>query len=103
MLKSSSRRLSYSVNSGDVSLQCYGNDLDTAYLFLPLKQTHAEVLPAGWRGGVNLTTLRMLENVSYGWFRNMVDSSRHLDPTWPERPVINRTTSGTRHGLSKVP
>jgi hypothetical protein len=94
----------YSVNAGDVSLQCYGNDLDTAYLFLPLKQTHAEAASAaGWRGGVNLTTLQMLENVSYGWFRNMVGGSRHLDPTWPERLVINRTTSGTRHGLSKVP
>ena len=57
------------VNVGDITQQNLGNDLDTAYLFPPLEAVRAEAASAeGWRGGVNLTALRMLED-RYGKLR----------------------------------
>jgi len=50
------------VNVGDITQQNLGNDLDTAYLYPPLDAVKMEAASAsGWRGGVNLTALRMLE------------------------------------------
>lgn len=92
----------YSVNVGDISQQNTGNDLDTAYLFLPLPIVVAEA-HNGWRGGLNRTALRMLEDRAYGWFWNMRNISSHLDTSYPERLSLSYTTAGTRHGLSKVP
>ena len=54
------------VNVGDITQQNLGNDLDTAYLFPSLADVRAEAASAaGWRGGVNLTALRMLEDRAY--------------------------------------
>ena len=54
------------MNVGDITQQNLGNDLDTAYLFPSLADVRAEAASAaGWRGGVNLTALRMLEDRAY--------------------------------------
>jgi hypothetical protein len=51
------------VNVGDITQQNLGNDLDTAYLLPPMEAVRAEATGVGgWRGGVNLTALRMLED-----------------------------------------
>jgi hypothetical protein len=58
---------------------------------------------AGWKGGVNLTALRMLEDRAYGWFSLMKSSAIALgERSWIGRLELNRTTSGTQHGLSKM-
>ena len=90
----------FAVNDGDISQQNSGNDLDSAYLF-PTRAAVAAEIQSGWRGGLNLTALRMLEDRAFGWYWWMRNSSTHLDPSWPSRLVLNRTTSGTAHGLSK--
>ena len=91
----------HAVNGGDISQQNSGNDLDSAYLFPSHAAVQAEI-KRGWRGGLNLTALRMLEDRAFGWYWFMRNSSVFLDPTWPNRLVINRTVSGTAHGLSKM-
>ena len=91
----------FAVNEGDISLQCSGNDLDSAYLF-PTKAAVLAEIKSGWRGGLNLTALRMLEDRAFGWFWFLRNSSVHMDPTMPSRLVMNTTTSGTAHGLSKM-
>jgi hypothetical protein len=58
----SANRSLYSVNVGDISQQNMGNDLDTAYIFLPLEQAKAEAINGRWAGGLNLTAMRMLED-----------------------------------------
>ena len=77
----SGNRSIYSVNVGDISQQNTGNDLDTAYLFPPLPIVVAEA-QNGWRGGLNRTALRMLEDRAYGWFWNMRNISSHLDTSY---------------------
>ena len=72
------------------------------YLF-PTRATVEAEIKSGWHGGVNLTALRMLEDRAFGWFWFLKNSSVYLDPSMPARLVLNRTTSGTAHGLSKVP
>jgi hypothetical protein len=89
------------VNAGDITQQNLGNDLDFAYMFPPLAVVKAEA-KAGWKGGVNLTALRMLEDRAHGWFHYVKNASGLIDASWPARLVINRTTSGTLHGLSKM-
>ena len=89
------------MNDGDTSQQNSGNDLDSAYLF-PTSEAVKSEIRSGWCGGLNLTALRMLEDRAYGWYWFMRNSSVYLDPTWPERLVLNHTTSGTAHGLSKM-
>ena len=86
------------VNVGDITQQNYGNDLDSGYAFLDIKSAQAQ---KPWKGGLNITVLQMLENRSYGYFHAMVNSAP--DPTWKTRLVLNYTTSGTLHGLSKMP
>jgi hypothetical protein len=99
---SPTRRQLDDVNVGDVTQQNLGNDLDSAYLFPPLEAVRAEAA-AGWRGGVNLTALYMLEQRSYGWLGLLQSSAAALEPDeWAGRLVLNRTTSGTQHGLSKM-
>ena len=57
------------VNIGDITQQNLGNDLDTAYLFPSLNAVRAEAASSsGWRGGVNLTALRMLEDRAVSLF-----------------------------------
>ena len=92
------------VNVGDITQQNLGNDLDTAYLFPPMEAVRAEAASSeGWRGGVNLTALRLLEDRAYGWFSHMKASAVALGETgWVGKLDLNRTTSGTRHGLSKM-
>ena len=91
----------FASNVGDITQQNLGNDLDTAYCLLNLEDTRAEAAK-GWRGGLNLTALRMLEDRAYGWFHYMKNVSKLVDPSYESRLVINRTTSGTSHGLSKM-
>ena len=38
----------------------------------------------------------------YASFYQLRNSSAQFDPSWPDRITINRTTSGTIHGLSKM-
>jgi hypothetical protein len=96
-----SNRSLFAVNDGDISQQNSGNDLDSAYLFPSHAAVQAEI-KSGWRGGLNLTALRMLEERAFGWFWFLKNSSVYLDPTMPARLVLNTTTSGTAHGLSKM-
>jgi hypothetical protein len=84
------------VNVGDISQQNYGNDLDTAYVPLSDADTRAQ---RPWSGGLNLTALRMLEDRAYGYFHWVKQTPPVAD--WTDRLVLNYTTSGTRHGLSK--
>lgn len=57
----------------------------------------------GWRGGVNLTALRMLEDRAYGWLSLLTSTAEVLKPGgWGGKLGLNFTTSGTRHGLSKM-
>jgi hypothetical protein len=63
------------VDTGDVSQQNWGpsgNDLDNAYLFLPLADARVDVDSGVWAGGVNMTTLAMLEQRAWGWFHAYV-------------------------------
>ena len=101
------------VNVGDITQQNLGNDLDTAYLLVSIADARAQALSAeGWRGGVNLTALRMLEERAYGWLSLLQTSAYAIDEeegrapgsagAWGGRIALNRTTSGTQHGLSKM-
>ena len=92
----------YAASVGDITQQNSGNDLDTAYVFLSIPDSKREA-STGWRGGLNLSAVRMLEDVSYGWFRNMQHASAVLNESWPTRLVLNRDAPGTAHGLSKFP
>lgn len=85
-----------SANIGDTSQQNLGNDLDTGYLFLSLNETQNQ---RPWMGGVNLTSLQLLEDRAYGYFWLMFNDT----PTEQSHLVINRTSTGTIHGLSKLP
>ena len=99
------------VNVGDITQQNLGNDLDTAYLLVSIADARAQALSAeGWRGGVNLTALRMLEERAYGWLsccrlprtrstrRRACSERRGMGG----RIALNHTTSGTQRGLSKM-
>jgi hypothetical protein len=81
------------LNVGDITQQNLGNDLDSAYLFPPLQTVRKEAA-SGWKGGVNLTALRMLEDRAYGWYWYVRNSSALVDKTRPQRLVMNRSTSG---------
>jgi hypothetical protein len=101
-----SNRSLAAVNIGDITQQNLGNDLDTAYLFLPMEAVKAEAVgAAGWAGGVNLTALRMLEDRAYGWMSLLKTSATNLSslPFTGNNLGLNYTTSGTLHGLSKWP
>ena len=54
-----------------------------------------------WRGGINITALQMLEDRAYGYFWLMRNNTPA--PLKPEQIVLNYTTAGTLHGLSKMP
>ena len=92
-----------SVHAGDISQQNWGhgNDLDNSYIFVPLAEARDSVARGDWRGGVNVTTLKMLEARAYGWFHYYNDQAAPL----PQRGhlVLSRSSSGTQHGLSKLP
>jgi hypothetical protein len=92
-----------SVNVGDVTQQNLGNDLDAAYLLLPIDDVRAEAASGRWQGGVNLTALDMLEQRAYGWFTLLKSSAANLSivPN-RDRLALNRAVSGTEHGLSKM-
>ena len=115
------------INTGDITQQNNApQDLHVAYLLLPplkarltmnssktefqqmepqtvAKQTPSSVITTkGWTGGVNLSALRLLEDRSFAWYHVLRNSSQVIDPSFPERIDINRTTSGTLHGLSKM-
>ena len=101
-----SNRSLAAVNIGDITQQNLGNDLDTAYLYLPLEAVKAEAAgAAGWAGGVNMTALRMLEDRAYGWMSVLKSSATNLSslPFTGANLGLNYTTAGTKHGLSKWP
>lgn len=90
--------------TGDVTQQNWGNpsgnDLDNAYLLLPLELARADVTADQWAGGFNLTALKMLEDRAYGWFRGYAAA---VPNGLGSRMVLNRTFTATSHGLSKFP
>ncbi len=85
------------VNVGDVTQQNLVNDLDTAYMWLPMD----ELSSGPWVGGVNMTALEMLENRALGSYWLMVNTTPVAD--WASRITMNLTVSGTMTGLSKFP
>jgi hypothetical protein len=86
-------------NVGDVTQQNLGNDLDTSYVLLSSQDAAAQ---SPWQGGVNLTALSMLEQRAYGWATYMIANAP--DPAWVNKTIVlNYTTPGTQHGLSKFP
>eukprot|EP00656_Telonema_subtile_P039326 TRINITY_DN44453_c0_g1_i1.p1 TRINITY_DN44453_c0_g1~~TRINITY_DN44453_c0_g1_i1.p1 ORF type:complete len:353 (+),score=49.04 TRINITY_DN44453_c0_g1_i1:180-1238(+) len=90
------------VNQGDISQQDKGNALTSGYFLLDTDAVQQQLSEQGaWKGGVNLTVLKMLEQRSYDWFR-YVQSTSHLVGTSYELR-ISTNTSGTLHGLSKWP
>ena len=92
----------FAINVGDITQQNLGNDLDTAYLLLSSDDARLQA-EGGWAGGVNLTAMRMLEDRAYGWFSLLKNSSDVLFGSgFSTRLDMNRTTSGTLHGLSKM-
>eukprot|EP00040_Diaphanoeca_grandis_P005538 m.33269 g.33269 ORF g.33269 m.33269 type:complete len:680 (-) comp16786_c0_seq1:136-2175(-) len=97
----SANRSLAAVNVGDITQQNLGNDLDTAYLFPTMEAVEAEI-KSGWRGGLNMTSLRMLEDRAYGWYHFLVNQSGVIEPNIKDRLILNTTTSGTIHGLSKM-
>jgi len=54
---------------------------------------------SGWRGGLNLTTLELLERRAWGTYQFLVRSAPNS--SWSPRLAINATVAGTHHGLSK--
>jgi hypothetical protein len=76
------------------------NDLDNAYLFLPLAQARASVQASNWAGGINTTALRMLETRAYGWFSYY---ARSFPAAMRGSFVLNRSYTGTSTGLAKMP
>ena len=85
-------------NEGDITQINYMNDLDTSFLFLPAEESASQG-QAGWHGGLNLTTLKMLEDRAWGSYQFLVRSSPNQ--SWTPRLGINATVAGTRHALSK--
>eukprot|EP00730_Choanoeca_flexa_P013337 TRINITY_DN5212_c0_g1_i2.p1 TRINITY_DN5212_c0_g1~~TRINITY_DN5212_c0_g1_i2.p1 ORF type:complete len:656 (+),score=135.69 TRINITY_DN5212_c0_g1_i2:31-1998(+) len=85
-------------NVGDVTQQNLGNDLDTAYILLPIQDVKAQ---RPWKGGLDPAALRMLEDRAYAYFHWMNTTAPNAD--WSQRIVLNYTTAGTGHGLSKMP
>jgi len=83
---------------GDVTQQNLYNDMDNGYLFPPISSLSPS---SGWNGGVNLTTLRLLEDRAYGNYWLLVNNSPVAD--WAPRLTLNTTVSGTGTGLSKFP
>lgn len=85
---------------GDITQQNLINDLDSAYLFLPLEDAKRQV---PWASGVNLTALAMLEGRAYGSYHYMLNTTPpELGPI-RDRLALDYTTSGSAHGLSKMP
>eukprot|EP00052_Salpingoeca_macrocollata_P019408 m.161088 g.161088 ORF g.161088 m.161088 type:complete len:646 (-) comp20959_c0_seq3:25-1962(-) len=90
----------FAANVGDVTQQNLGNDLDSAYLFKDFAAARHEA-ETGWQGGINITAMKMLEGRAYGWYHVVVNGTPQAE--WRPRINLNRTFSGTPHGLSKMP
>jgi hypothetical protein len=93
------------VNIGDVTqINDVINDLDSAYLFLPLadagQQQPWQQQP--WQGGVNLTALALLEARAYGsyhFFRNHTPGNLTVGAR--DLLSLDYEAAASRHGLSK--
>jgi hypothetical protein len=93
---------------GDLTQQNWGggNDLDNAYLFVPLEQAIRQAKAGMHRGGVNLTAMSMLEQRAFGWYHyfaqhwNESNSSKLAAGT---EIYLDRHAVGTATGLAKMP
>lgn len=90
----------YAVNVGDITQQNLLNDLDAAYLLLPLNIAKQQ---RPWQGGINLTALEMLEGRAYGSYHYMLQNVPADLQHVRSRLALSYATPGTRHGLSKMP
>ena len=81
-----------------------GNDLDLAPpILLPLSEARAQVRAGNWAGGVNLTALALAEQRAYGYYWEIMASAEKFLPNAAPYLILNRTSSGTPTGLSKMP
>ena len=89
------------VNVGDVTQQNWINDVDDAYYFVPMtwNGTWGAARNSSWRGGVNLTAQKMLEDRAYGTFRFLLNTT-HL---FQGHLGLSLAATGTNTGLSKMP
>ena len=92
------------INVGDVTQQNWGNpsgnDLDNAYLLLPLEAARASVRAGEWTGGLNRTALAMLEQRAWGWFWGY---RLAVPAKLGDAMVLSRAASNTTTGLSRLP
>lgn len=88
-------------NVGDITQINYQNDLSTAYLFLSAAEAKAQADGGAWHGGLNLTTLKLLEQRAWGTYQFLVRSSPNA--SWVPALDVNATVANTKHGLSKFP
>ena len=78
-----------------------GNDFGGGYLFLSIEDSLNQANSKfGWYGGINLDTLRRMEDRSYGWLHYYAD---HADEEIREYLSLNTSQTMTAHGLSKLP
>jgi hypothetical protein len=74
-----------------------GNDYNEAALLVEQDDPAAN---GGWRGGVNVTALYRAEQRAYGYFHWYKQAGGN---SFSRLLGINRTSTGTEHGLSKLP
>ncbi|EDQ86953.1 uncharacterized protein MONBRDRAFT_27772 [Monosiga brevicollis MX1] len=86
-------------NVGDVTQQNRENDLFTGYPLLSMPDILAQA--SDWKGGVDVNVLSMMEQRAYAYFHFM--NATAPEQEWLSRIVLNKTTPGTGHGLSKFP
>ncbi len=86
---------------GDITLQNWngGNDFAFGYLFLSREKVKQDLQQDVWYGGVNITVMREMEWLAYGWhyaFKSFYNGS--------SVPVtLSKDVFGTCHGLTKLP
>jgi hypothetical protein len=93
----------FDINPGDVTQQNWINDLDSAYLLLPmLSGNESYPIQRPWRGGVNQTVLKMLEDRAYASYHFLKAT---FNATLPDSPLtfeLDCQSTGTSTGLSKL-
>jgi hypothetical protein len=89
------------VSKGDQSNQNLDNDYRVGYLFKSMEDIQAELTSnEGWKGGFNKTSLSASEQRSYGWYHYLKNTANTSIVSYL---TMNRTETGTSHGLVKVP
>ena len=95
------------VNVGDITQQNWLNDYEGGYLFTPMlsngpngNSTPYPVPSAPWAGGVNTSMLSAMEQRAFATFHFLLNTSA---VGLRESLKMAKQTSGTLHGLSKMP